>query len=304
MVHSLALPRTSQSIRVSGIGGKSHKPPIQSITNFELLPLQQTGKKINVTAVVVPKVTCDLPIKPVVFDLGWTHLSDLPLADPRFGRLGRIDILLGADIFVEILGQGRQKGPIGAPTAFETDLGWVLCGNTGAASTSELANVYVTTFHTSVAASDDIFRRFWEIEESPSDQSSLSVEERIVVRHFEANHSRSKEGRFIVPLPKNPNAMPIGESRSQAVRRFMSLKRLLNTKGCFKEFDAVMQEYISLGHTEIVPLPHLERLPELTFYLPMHAVYKASSSTTKLFLMNPQSLPLECPSTTRPYILH
>ncbi len=32
LVHSLALPRTSQSIRVSGIGGMSHKPPIQSIT--------------------------------------------------------------------------------------------------------------------------------------------------------------------------------------------------------------------------------------------------------------------------------
>ncbi len=54
-----------------------------------------------------------------------------------FGRPGRIDTLLGANIFVEILGQGRRKGPVG----FETDLGWVLCGNTGATSTYEQANV-------------------------------------------------------------------------------------------------------------------------------------------------------------------
>lgn len=67
-------------------------------------------------------------MKPVNFELGWTHLSNLPLADPGFGRQGRVNILLGADVFVEILGQGWRKGPAGSPTAFETDFGWVLCG--------------------------------------------------------------------------------------------------------------------------------------------------------------------------------
>ena len=38
------------------------------------------------------------------------------------------------------------------------------------------------------------------------------------------NHSCCKEGRLIVPLPKDPNAKPIGESRSQAVKRFLSLE--------------------------------------------------------------------------------
>jgi hypothetical protein len=64
-------------------------------------------------------------MKPVTYELGWSHISHLPLADPGFGHPGRIDILLGAD---EIIGQGRRKGPIGSPTAFETDFGWVLCG--------------------------------------------------------------------------------------------------------------------------------------------------------------------------------
>ena len=43
-----------------------------------------------------------------------------------------------------------------------------------------------------------------------------------------------------------------------------------------------MQEYIDLGHAEAVPTLDLEKPPELTFYLPMHAVYKASSTTTKI----------------------
>ena len=69
-----------------------------------------TGKKVEVTAVIVPKVTCDLPMAPVAFDLIWSHLNDITLADPGFGQPGRIDVLLGADIFVDILCDGRRKG--------------------------------------------------------------------------------------------------------------------------------------------------------------------------------------------------
>ena len=46
----------------------------------------------------------------------------------------------------------------------------------------------------------------------------LSLEEHGVVHHFRDNHSRTDSGRFVVPLPKKPDAKSIGESRSQAVR--------------------------------------------------------------------------------------
>ena len=116
----------------------------------------------------------------------------------------------------------------------------------------------------------------------PSDQSSLSVEERVVVRHFQTNHSHSREGRFVVPLPKNPKSGAVGESRTQAVRRFLSLERSLNLKNCFQEFNSVMQEYLELRHAETVPTVDLEKSPEFTFHLPMHAVYKATSTTTRI----------------------
>ena len=47
------------------------------------------SKSFTVTAVVVPWVTCDLPVEPVHFESRWTHLSDLPLADPDLDVLGR-----------------------------------------------------------------------------------------------------------------------------------------------------------------------------------------------------------------------
>ena len=57
----------------------------------------------------------------------------------------------------------------------------------------------------------------------------------------------------------------------------------LHAKGDFEEFDAVIQEYFHMGHTEIVPLLDLQKQ---VFYLPMHAVRKKSSTgqNSKLYL--------------------
>ena len=47
-------------------------------------------------------------------------------SDPDFGRPGKIDLLLGIDIYTKVLLQGRRKGPTGSisPVAFETKFGW------------------------------------------------------------------------------------------------------------------------------------------------------------------------------------
>ena len=75
--------------------------------------------RIGISAVVVPKVTCDLPLAPVPFNLSWKHISNLPLADAGFGQPGRIDILLGVDMFIDVLRHGRRSGPPGSPTALD-----------------------------------------------------------------------------------------------------------------------------------------------------------------------------------------
>ena len=111
---------------------------------------------------------------------------------------------------------------------------------------------------------------------------ALSPEERSIVRHFQDNHYRTDIGRFVVPLPRKPNAKPLGESRSHAVRRFLALERSLHSKSQFDLFNVVMEEYFEMGHAEPVPLADVEKSEQETFYLPMHAVRKESSSTTKI----------------------
>ena len=84
-------------------------------------------------------------------------------------------------------------------------------------------------------------------------KTSLSPEERFVVEHFETNHRRDPDGRFVVPLPKKPDLKPLGESRSQAVRRFLSLEKSLKHSHQTEAFHASMEEYFDCGHAEMVP---------------------------------------------------
>ena len=99
---------------------------------------------------------------------------------------------------------------------------------------------------------------------------------------FQGKSSSYQDGRFVVPLPKKPDPPSLGESRSQAVRRFLSLKCSLQLKNEFSTFNSVMQEYLDLCHAEPVPLADLEKPEKDVFYLPIHAVKKESSTTTKI----------------------
>ena len=278
LAQSLSLPRSCQNARISGVAGLTRNSPVQSIANLSVSAIYPTSEKISVTAIVVPHVTCDLPLRPVPFDLKWDHLSDITLADPDFGIPGKVDLLLGVEVFADVMLQGRRLGQSGSPMAFETKFGWVLAGNADACTSA----THVATHHASLLTGDDILRKFWELEERPISDSALSPEERSVVQQFKANHTRTEAGRFVVPLPKKPDAKPLGESRSQAVRRFLSLERALHAKGQFTEVEAVIGEYFEMEHAEQVPKLDMEKPHEEVFYLPMHIVRKESSTTTKI----------------------
>ena len=62
----------------------------------------------------------------------------------------------------------------------------------------------------------------------------------------------------------------------------LSLSYSLRRKGQFKELSKVMEEYLELGHSEIVPTDDLNKSPQDVYYLPVHAVRKESSTTTKI----------------------
>lgn len=65
LAQTLRLPRANQKARISGVAGLSHHSSNQSIAKFAIAPTRPPLREIDVTAIVVPKVTCDLPFSPV-----------------------------------------------------------------------------------------------------------------------------------------------------------------------------------------------------------------------------------------------
>ncbi len=60
------------------------------------------------------------------------------------------------------------------------------------------------------------------------------------------------------------------------MQRFLSNERSLERKGKLKDFNHALQEYLTLGHAEIVPE---HQLTQDHYYLPVHGVFKDSTTT-------------------------
>ncbi|XP_069357576.1 uncharacterized protein [Maniola hyperantus] len=111
----------------------------------------------------------------------WSELENLELADPGYTTPGRIDILLGAEVYSDILLEGIIKHPQENLLAQKTILGWVLSGKMSEESTS--ARRYFTSLHINVKE-DEILKQFWELENEPNSiVKKLSREERILQFH-------------------------------------------------------------------------------------------------------------------------
>ena len=212
LAQHLHLSRSHRSAQITGIADISYQSLTQSVVHFSVTPVWSVGMAHEVEAMVLPKVTSDLPLHLVPLDGRWQHLWGLQLANPESGSPGNIDVLLGADVFSDVLLHGRRSGPPGSPTVIETCFGWVLAGTVDC----DRPQSRIVSHHMSVLSGDDLLRKFWEVEELSSGCPTLSPEEQSVVSHFQSYHRRDEEGCFVVPLPRKPDAKPLGESGTVA----------------------------------------------------------------------------------------
>ena len=161
VAQSLQLSRHRHNIFISRVACLSSTSPIHAVTNFSVLPTYDQSKVFNVVAIIVPRVTCDLPLCSFSSATDWSHIEGSTLADPQFTTKSRIDILLGVEIFSQILCSGQQTGVCGTPNAVETQLGWVLAGAAGPSFCSS----HVMVHHAYTLSGDDLLRKFWEMED-------------------------------------------------------------------------------------------------------------------------------------------
>lgn len=279
MIQYLGLQKRPISGTISGLGGKNNVLS-KSMVVLNLKSLVFPGIKLSVKAYVLKTITTLLPARKVV-KLSGVDLLDMQLADPNYYTPNKIDILLGAEVFSQIIQEGVRKNDAGTLVAQSTSLGWVLSGIVN--SSGDLPSK-VVVFHSQVKE-DEILKRFWELEADSSignGSISLSEEEKRCEELFAATTTRDSEGRYVVKLPikyDHPSCIH-GQSREISEKRFHGLETRLNKNKEFKiKYTEVIEEYLQMEHMEQVP----ENEKELeSVYLPHHAVIRQDKDTTKL----------------------
>ncbi|CAG9562855.1 unnamed protein product [Danaus chrysippus] len=149
---------------VSGIGSS-----VFNVTKHCYLDIGSLNSPLvmRVKCFVLPHITDRLPNVAVNVQ----HL-DIPchvqLADPKFFEPSDIDLLLGADVFWDLLESSRiNLGPQG-PILQETKLGWIVAGPTAIHSNNKNRKSFC---HFSLDINQQL-RKFWELEEVPSNVES------------------------------------------------------------------------------------------------------------------------------------
>lgn len=280
----LNLQLRKSSAIIKGIGasaaGKSNhmvRLSISSIYNHK--------SRFLVDAIIMPKLTAMMPTKLV--QAQWPHIENLQLADPKYYETSKVDILLGADIYDELILEGVKKGPKGTPIAQLTALGWILSGKLYASShqtnSTEASTRNVSNYHTSIENTNicEQLEKFWKLEEV-NVARKLTLDEELCESHYKQTHRRCLDGKYEVSLPFKSNCSPtFGDSRQQALSRLLQVEKRLKANPDLKsQYSEFMDEYLRLGHMR--PIINNTHISRNTFYLPHHAVIKTSSTSTKL----------------------
>ena len=274
----LDLPLEPTRLQLSVAQGEQSKP-IKHLTQLHISPLQNRTLKIPCRAAVASTVTCDLPPQAVEQILDLPHIMGLQLADPEYHTPGRIDILLGAEMAPKVMVKLLLRDGLQA-----THFGWVVSGPVTRRDPQALpmtSNYHQTPILQTETQLEPLLRGFWKSEETEPEEPPCSTIEEQVEEHFSKTVTYiPAESRYEVTLPKQSTITTLGDSRPQAISRYLSNEKSILRRNIWGPFQKVMREYFSMDHAEEVPAEELLSKPQ--FYLPMHAVFKDSSTTTKI----------------------
>lgn len=268
-VQRLKLKKQVSSVSISGVGGDNPHFPKSYITSI-VKPVDKKEPQILLQAYVMKRITNSLPLKNISENI-YHQFSTLNLADKDFHVSRPIDILLGADIYNDIMEGKKLTLDPNLPSAYSTIFGWVILGKFREVTKSENS-----TLLTHTVTLEKLVQKFWELEQIP-ESNSISPEDENCERHFTETISRTKEGRFVARLPFKEGAPTLGESKNLALKRFFSLEnKLEKTLKLKHEYSEVLHEYIRLGHMERA------LSSDIKYFLPHHCVIKNSSSSTRV----------------------
>nr|CAI5839870.1 unnamed protein product [Callosobruchus analis] len=128
----------------------------------------------NLSCLIVPNITDNLPGHTIDIS-GWEFPPDIRLANPSFQVSKKVDLLIGADLFWNVLCEGKINLGKNKPMLINTVFGYVVSGAINIPNN--------TTVRCNFVVNDDL-QRFWAIEEIPTETLALTKEEKLCEDYF------------------------------------------------------------------------------------------------------------------------
>ncbi len=276
--HSIITERVASHLHVQWFPvNVDMKGPVSTVhlthgVTIEVGPAFPSPEKVKLDAAVTSLSFCSTPPDGVEDLLQLPLLQGLKLSDAEFG--GPIDFILGTyDQSDFITAEPTRFSRDQHITASSTTLGWTVT-----APTSGKDSLTIYSVELQENPLDHLLSQLWQLEQVPS-HSTFSPEEESALQQFRDTVQIQEDGRYSVSLPRVNNPPKLGQSLKMATSRFLSNERSLKKRGKLLDFNNELSGYLTLKHAETVPTNELGRDH---FYLPVHGVFKTSSTTTKV----------------------
>ncbi|XP_011860117.1 PREDICTED: uncharacterized protein LOC105557482 [Vollenhovia emeryi] len=189
------------------------------------------------------------------------------------------DILIGADVYGQIITPNINRHSPLMPIAQLSIFGWLVLGPVNREA------VRTSTHHAATQSNEDalneLLTKFWVQEQVPThDVNQFTPDEQRCEEHFKTTYSCDSSGRYVVRIPLKSPVDLLGDSYNIAHQCLKELRRRfsrdVNYKRLYKKF---MIDYETLNYMTKASSISSHRSH---FYLPHHGVLKPDSTTTKL----------------------
>lgn len=253
---------------VNGLGNCTQT--ISGIANITLHSKYDNTFSLPIQPLVLKTISSNLPS--CQFDISsLTYLGNLQLADPNFQTPADIDLLLGADTFMEILRPGKLLGPPGKPDVLESAFGYLVFGSIASLPChNNSPSISQTFFSSSEESIETLVANFLQLESVPSKTHISKAEQECEDFYVSNTHRDNESGRYVTALPFSQPTSLLGDSLTIASRRYTSLERRFQTNTALKiEYDNVMRDYLERNIISLAPASTTDK----DYYvIPHHAV--------------------------------
>lgn len=234
--------------------------------HLDIKPLS-SDISLPINAVIIEKVCSDLPSQNLNLSL-CKSVDISQLADPTYNIKAPVDVLIGADGFLDCLSEETPSIVKGRPGALRTIFGWVIMGHVDVSQYTATDSAGQALF-AKVEPLENLLTKFWETE-NVSYPKANSHEDALSESIF-MQHQRTSTGRYVLRLPIKPDAPAPGNNRAVAEKRLRAVQRQLSIKPeLAMQYSQFLADYLSQGHMTPAINP-------VSYLLPHHAVHHPTS---------------------------